>query len=411
MMDDAPFTARRYTPRDDAPPTDRLNEAFRSHGAMGRPADGEPSLVWFGDRPPAPAQMLVRDLIPRGQIAIVAGVYSAGKTFVAADLAACIMLGTPFAGREIVRPGGVLWLAAEGASEIDGRIKAAIEARSPGDACAAPFARQAFDVPRLTSPSAEADVVALAKAFTAGLARRFAGTELVMIVVDTLGSAANFVDGNSPAEAQRVMDALRRVNVATGALILLVDHFGKAVETGVMGASSKAQSADAVLAILANKTVEGDVSNRRMAVAKLRGGAGGAVTALKLRPVPLGDTGGTTCVVDWADRALVVEAVASMPARSGWSGKAQLLKAAIERACLEHGKIMRPFGATGPEVRAVHRDRVRAEFFASYAADNPDAKRKAFQREHDKALAAQLMAAREIAGMDWLWLVTGETAP
>ena len=120
----------------------------------------------------------------------------------------------------------------------------------------------------------------------------------VAIVIDTLGSAAGFIDGNSSSEAQRVMDTLRRVNVATGALILLVDHFGKAVETGVTGAIAKAQSANAVLGILADNSLMGEIPNRRMAVAKMRGGAGGAVTPFRLRQVNVGDAGGSTCVIN-----------------------------------------------------------------------------------------------------------------
>jgi len=398
------YTSRRWTP-----PPDGDEQAGRFDGeTVYNIHDKLPvALVWFGDTPPEPPPMLVAGLLPQAQIAIAAGVFSSGKTFVVADLTACIMLDVPFASREIVRPGGVLWLAAEGANEIDARIKAAAQARSPdADVPALPFARQAFDVPKLTAPDAEAHLVAHADAFKAGLEERFAGTELVMIVIDTLGSAAGFVDGNSSAEAQRVMDMLRRVSNATGALILLVDHFGKAVETGVMGASAKAQSADAVLGILADKTVEGEISNRRMAVAKLRGGAGGAVTPFKLRQVPVGGFGGTTCVVDW--QAVDVAAAAPQKAeKPAWTGNGRVLKNALERALIDHGKPMRPF-TDGPEVKAVTLKLVRTEFYASYAAETTEAKKKVMRRQLDVAISRNLVASREIGGVDHLWLLSDQ---
>jgi len=404
-MDDSAkiYTTRRWEPppMDDVP-AGRFDDDPTLYNVQDR---HPPVLVWHGDTPPEPPPMLVEGLLPQGQLAIAAGVFSSGKTFVIGDLAACVMLGVPFAGHEVLRPGGVLWLAAEGANEVDARIKAAAQARSVDrEPDALPFARQAFDVPKLTAPDAEAQLVAHADAFKAGLAERFPGTELVMIVIDTLGSAAGFVDGNSSAEAQRVMDMLRRVNVATGALVLLVDHFGKMVETGVMGASAKAQSADAVLGILADKTIEGEISNRRMAVAKLWGGAGGAVTSFKLRQVPIGGFGGTTCVVDW--QAVDVAAAAPQKAeRPTWSGKARLLKSAIECATIEHGENKRPFGMNGPELKAAERERVRAEFYASYPAEDASAKRKAFNRMLDHALTAKLIGSREISGTDWIWIV------
>ena len=400
-----PYTSRRWTP----PPMDEASSGRFDDEAIGETFHirQPPALVWFGDAPPEPPPMLVRDLLPQGQIAIAAGVFSSGKTFVVGDLAACIMLDEPFAGREVVRPGGVLWLAAEGANEIDARIKAAAQARTiDGEAAALPFARQAFDVPKLTGPDAEAQLIAHADAFKAGLLQRFAGTDLVMIVVDTLGSAAGFVDGNSSAEAQRVMDMLRRVNVATGALILLVDHFGKAVETGVMGASAKAQSADAVLGILADKTVEGEISNRRMTVAKLRGGAGGMVTPFKLRQVPVGGFGGTTCVVEWEAMGEAFAPAAKAKAeRPTWTGKGKLLKSCIERALIDHGKPIRPFGNEGPEVKASPVEKVRQEFRRSYAAEDADAKRMAFKRAFEAASERGLIATREIgpAETDWVW--------
>lgn len=394
-----------------------LEEAIRRSGfdrpdhEPERPKTGraEPKgslLVWHGDLPPEPPPMLIESLLPQGQVAILAGQFSSGKTFVMSDLSACTMLGVPFAGREVLRPGGVLWLAAEGADEVDARITAALIARSGSDDPGRmPFARQAFAVPKLTGDEAEAELLALVADFKAGLADQHPGTDLVMIVVDTLGSAAGFLDPNHAGEAQRAMDLLRRVNKATGALVVVVDHFGKVTDTGVMGSSAKAQSADAVLAILADKTVEGDISNRRMAVAKLRGGAQGAVTPFRLQQVAVGGYGGSTCIVAWDTVSVSTDAAVEKAAKPAWSRNARILKSAMERAMIDFGKPMRPFGGQGPELKCVPFEKARAEFNVSYTAETQDAKRKAFRRQIDAAVGKGLIASREVSGIDWLWFV------
>ena len=399
-----PLRVEPEAPAAEIPEPERFETAEPTGQA--EPPNSANLLTWYGDKAPEPPAWLIKDIVPRSQIVIVAGQYGTGKTFIADDLAACVMLGTPFAGREVVRQGGVLWLAAEGVSEVDVRIKAAATERNGGDPGLLPFARQSFDVPRLTAPEAEEQLLRLAAAFKEGLRVRFQGVELAVIVIDTLGSAAGWVDANSSSEAQGVMNMLRRVNAKTGALILVVDHYGKAVETGVMGASAKPQSAEVILAALSERDMAGNHSNRRMAVTKSRVGASGAETAFKLRPVPIDENGGTTCVIDWSS---TLDAPAVSP-KSGtaWTRSLGLFKGCVGRMLLDHGVAKRPFGAEGPEVRAVPVDKVRTEFIASYAADNHDAKKKQWTRSLNNALERELVATRDLptsdVQQDWLWL-------
>ena len=126
---------------------------------------------------------------------------------------------------------------------------------------------------------------------------------LALIVIDTLSATGNFKDANDAAEGQRIMNRLGELSRQTGAFVLAVDHFGKAVETGTRGSSAKEAAADVVLALLADREINGTISNMRMAVRKLRGGKVGIETPFDLRVVDVGE-GETTCVVEWkADRA------------------------------------------------------------------------------------------------------------
>ena len=70
---------------------------------------------------------LVKELIPQVGQGLASGQWGAGKTFAAMDLAASVMTGTHFAGRQIERRGGVLFVAAEGASEIPIRLQGVVE--------------------------------------------------------------------------------------------------------------------------------------------------------------------------------------------------------------------------------------------------------------------------------------------
>ena len=108
------------------------------------------------------------------------------------------------------------------------------------------------------------------------------GLPLALIIIDTLNAAANFKDGNDAAEGQFIMNRLNELSRKTGAFVMAVDHFGKAVETGTRGTSAKEAAADMVLALLAERDTAGNISNTRMAVRKLRGGSTGAETPFNL---------------------------------------------------------------------------------------------------------------------------------
>ena len=208
----------RAVPRYDAPPSPQ----------------GSPSLlIWYGELPPPPPPSLIRDTLPETGVAIIGGQFGVGKTFVGAALVASVMTGSAFAGTDVIRSGAVLWLAAEGENEIEGRVRAATE-HLIGSAGRQPFARQAGGVPLLT----EADALARLKAHVReaeAYAREKFGLPLVLVVVDTLSAAAGFDDENNASETQKVMNLLREISREARALVLVIDHYGKMVDTGIRG--------------------------------------------------------------------------------------------------------------------------------------------------------------------------------
>jgi len=224
---------------------------------------------------------------------------------------------------------------------------------------------------------------------------------LALIIIDTLSAASNFKDQNDSAEGQFVMNRLNELSRETGAFVLAVDHFGKTVETGTRGASSKEGAADVVLALLADREINGTVSNTRMALRKLRGGKTGSETLFDLKVVDL-KGGETTCVIEWsAERA----AARTATSKKAWPKSLRVFHSALTTALVEHGKMCRPFGYEGSEVKTVPAKHVRDEFVKAYPAQTADAKRKAYDRAVKDARENGLICSREIDAGDHFWLV------
>lgn len=371
-------------------------------------------VFWHGAAADRPARSwLVENLIPQTGHGLAAGQWGAAKTFTVLDLSASVATATPFAGRPVSRRGGTLFVAAEGSSEIPVRLQAAIDhklrplALSKGalgepinvDLGNLPFA-WVEECPPLQPEGGFAQLSLLVRQVAQTLHDRF-DVPLALIIIDTLNAAAGFKDANDAAEGQIVMNRLGQLSRMTGAFVLAVDHFGKAVETGTRGTSAKEAAADVVLAMLADRDTAGNISNTRMAVRKLRAGATGMETPFSLQVVETTD-GGTTCIVEWKPANEKHGRVADTSRKERWTQSLRILKSAMTTALIEHGMEEKPFGAEGPRVRCVSEKQARREYIARYPGE-AEAKQKAFKRALSTAMGRELIASREIRGIDHLW--------
>ena len=80
---------------------------------------------WIPDQRPI-RSWLIKRLLATTAHGLIAGQWGTYKTFVALDLAACVMTGQPFLNRAVKRQSGVLFIAAEGAEEVRLRIDAVV---------------------------------------------------------------------------------------------------------------------------------------------------------------------------------------------------------------------------------------------------------------------------------------------
>jgi hypothetical protein len=375
------------------------------------------TLHWWHERGATPVERswLIEGLLLKETTALASGVWGSYKSFTALDLAAAVMAAGSFVGFPVRRQGGCLYLAIEGASEIPIRLAAVLEDKYP-TLKQVPFA-WTDDCPRLLDAGAVGKLVTLAREADARMKADF-GLPLVLIIVDTVVAAARYNksgDENDAATNQAMMARLATLARATDAAVIGVDHFGKASETGTRGSSAKEGAADVVFALLADRSVGGEITNTRLAIRKNRAGPSGQEFPFRPRVVDMGtDQGGTaltTLVIDWVAQPDQSNTAAATKPKdgSGWSKSLKLLQRALMAVLVESGTEQKPF-PDGPTVRAVDVEIVRGEFYKSYLAegDTPQAKqaarRQAFHRAFKEAQNRDLVGVRQTGDTTLVWL-------
>jgi hypothetical protein len=375
-----------------------------------------PEIFWFGqENVEVDRRWLVDGLLPEAGVAIVAGQWGTYKTFSVLDLCAAIMAGESFIDYPILRKGGVLFIAGEGAEDLPIRIQAAVEARGLREA---PFA-WVRECPPLVDSKSTGFLITLAIAVNDEMLKRF-GVPLVLIAFDTVGSLAGYKRGGDENDAAihlAIVKRMRRAVERVPLLALGVDHFGKAPETGTRGSSAKEAGVDTVLALLGEKDISGKVTDSRMAVRKNRSGPQGREIAFSVKVVTVGtdDRGEpiTTLTIEWKPGEGSAGPAAKAKADS-WSKSLRLLRTILmDVLASDAASNQRPF-ADGPVVRAVDLGLVREEFGKRYPTEGDrDQRRKArsaaFQRAITGAQAKGLVGIRDIGTVTYVWLAVPES--
>jgi hypothetical protein len=379
-----------------------------------------PRLHAHGELDPRPLKSwLVKGLIPQVGHGLMSGQWGAGKTFTFFDLAAALSTGQPWLGHVVKRQSGVLLIAAEGADEVRLRLDAVVREKC-GNLTRAPF-RWYETAPLLLHKGAVEKLIAMARQAEASLEKEF-GLPLGLIGIDTIAACAGYSragDEYDNAVGQAVMNVLRAVAQELGCFVLGIDHFGKNLEAGTRGASSKESSGDVVLACLGDKQLSGSVTNTRLAIRKHRGGRQGMEYPFTLRMVeaPEKDEDGdaiTTMVIDWlplgtAPASSTPDDPWAKPKRQDQRTAVLRLKRVLMAILAEQGADL-PVGPDGPVVRMVDQNLVRKAFYAATPAegDTPKQKtefrRKRLNRALDWAEDEELIGITEINDATYLWL-------
>jgi hypothetical protein len=382
-----------------------------------QPQPGPPTTVLLfhrhGEKDPLEDRAwLVEGLIPEVGAGLISGQWGMLKTFIALELAQCMMTPRPFINRfDIVRPGGVLLIALEGQNEVAIRFQGVLEKKGKGKYLeGAPF-YWCDECPPLTDPKTSDVIIATAKAVAAEFKQRF-DLPLVLILVDSLIAGAGYRkegQDNDAVVTNAILQNMAKVSRAIGCFSFVIDHFGKDIDVGTRGSSVKEVAADVIFACLGGRKDGGEVINSRLALRKLRSGASGEECPFRGKPVEVGinlKTGKmeTTLVIEWGDAGKY-----TAPKKDDWgrSRGVKQLRRIIMDLLADCGEQVKPF-ADGPMLRALKLKLVENEFFRSYAtvgeteADKKDARRKALKRALDQA--GDKIVTRDIGGVDYIWL-------
>jgi hypothetical protein len=178
-------------------------------------------------------EWLVKEVIPKGALAILYGPSGACKSFVAVSIAAAIAAGRPWCGYDTAS-GSSLYIAGEGALDIKQRA-------------------HAWTILHNAPPSIDFWIAPNPLVFLKKGAVKEALTEIAaaqcnpaLVVIDTLSRAALGADENKAGDMNTVVYAIEQLKRETGATILIVHH---TIKKGVTerGSSALRGAADVMI--------------------------------------------------------------------------------------------------------------------------------------------------------------------
>lgn len=235
-----------------------------------------------------PIKWLIKGVMPKADLAVIFGASGSGKTFVALDMAMALARGVPWRGHRVSEPQRVLYIAAEGAGGLGGRIKAYCRHHSvqPGDLDLSVM----FAAPNFMERE---DISEVLKAVTAA-----GGYDV--IVVDTFAQVTPGANENAAEDMGHALANVRALREASGAMLWLVHHAGKDASKGARGWSGIKAAADVQIEIVRREN-----GSREIHLEKLKDGEDGLRWGFNLETVLLGmDEDGddiTSCIIAEAE--------------------------------------------------------------------------------------------------------------
>lgn len=297
-----------------------------------------------------PQQWRIKGVFPVEGLAVVYGASTAGKSFLALEMAYCIAQGLPFF-EHIAKPAAVLYVGLEGEGGYRGRVVALQRHHGRAMPDGVRFLLQPF---RLTVPQ---DVADLAAVCPPGC----------VVFIDTLNRAAPGMDENSSRDMGAVIEGAKELQRLTGGLVVLIAHTGKDSAKGLRGHSSLFAALDA--AVLVNR----DDTVRSWKVDKAKDGKDGETHYFRLNIVEVGiDEDGeavTSCVV-------VPDEAPTSPGAKPLNAIQKLAMESFREACRIHGSV-----DGGGNFLGINREAWRPVFYRLHVeAPSDEARRKAFER-------------------------------
>lgn len=330
---------------------------------------------------PEPLEWLIKGYLLPASSALLFGEPAAGKSLVGIDWAACIALGRDW-NRHPVKAGPVVYLAGEGHHGISRRLKAwAIHNNAGHDLERAPI----FVSERGGAMDTRDGLAEVAEAIDA-VAEEHGPP--VLIMVDTLHRNMTG-DENAAKDMSAYFTHTDWLRLRYGAAVLTVHHSGHGDQKRARGSSAIKGAVDTELLV----EVAGDI--RTLKGTKQKDGPLPPDAAFKLEVVtlPWRDMEG------WPETSVVLTPTDAPPPRQrNMPNNVRTAVDAFLAAATEHGR-------ESEDRVLVALEDWRTHFYAIHTGDNPEAKKKAFQRARNDMREAGAVAVQS----DDYWL-TPDTA-
>lgn len=295
-----------------------------------------------------PIQWRIKGVIPEQGIAAIYGPSGSGKSFLVLNMAISIAKGEDWFGYR-VKSCSVVYVCLEGEAGLSVRLRASQIKGS--------ISRE---IEFIAQPVNLLDTKDLRDLVTSIKGSQMDGG---IVIIDTLNRAVPGMDENSSVDMGHAINACKLIQQGLGGLVLLVHHSGKDVTKGMRGHSSLHAALDAAIEVKRS----GDA--REWSVAKAKDGADGKSHPFMLEVVNLGqDNDGdpiSSCVIrPLAGEGIKVKSLTQSQQR----GIDSFMAAAAENLDDEDQSVY------------VRLDQWREEFYQRSSTENPESKRKAFNR-------------------------------
>ena len=347
--------------------------------------------VWFADTEHSmeEPEWLVDDILTRGDLSLVYGASGSGKSFFATHLAMAIARGDDVLGHKVLRPGGVVYIAAEGRKGYKKRLRAyrqhfGIEPGTPLPFVFLPVAIDLF----ANGEGSDGDKLIVDLQVLADQMRAM-GTRLELVVVDTHAAVSPGANENASEDGSRMLRRYQRIQEVTGAHVMVVHHKNASGEkprgwTGIYANVDNALEVDS-----------DEAKNRTAKIVKMKDGEDGLKIGFRLHPVDIGarDDGKTisSCVVVPAQAA---------ERRTGkgphLSDQHRIALQALREALLSHGEAPPPGMDLPFGIKVVRVGEWKREFLKRAFTDEepPESTfRSAFKRAFDALQSRHVIGA------------------
>lgn len=354
---------------------------------------------------------LIKKILPRDDLTILAGQWGAGKTFMAINLAVCLSSGKPFFGHLVRERVGVLYVAGEGQGTIGARRRAAklhlsIDAPLP--------IKIIKNLPRIKNREQAMITARNLRAIAEEMGLRF-GIQMGAVILDTVSTIFQIENENDNAEMTKFGLMMRDMGREMDMAPIALHHLGKDTDRGLRGASSFEGVANHMLTVLAPKNnATGEVEKRSINILKTRIGEAGPMSGFEFKSILIGrDEDGEdeySCAIISTDIPEKSDNKKSPGKEPKYALKA---KEAIYEAILNSGRPINIRG-DGPLLKCVTIEQVRKEFMSRYLSDENGGRTRGAYKAWTSALdfinECREFGKYEHGKVAYLWIVKSEIA-